>query len=234
MLALLRTRRWQGFTALVVVVILAFGLLSRWQWARAEEKRVQQQAQALSEAQPITPRLNADPGEFTAIELVGNYVPDSRLLVRQRPLEGRNGFWVMELFETAAGSAWVLRGWAPAGLTATESPDVAAPPAGMVTIDGFARPILDEPGLSESDRRGLPLDQVTAISTGQLPTATATDWYLQLRTSTPQESLVPVPLIEPDDLQNVSYAIQWLLFAAVAIGGWFFFLRREAKEEGIT
>ena len=23
---------------------------------------------------------------------------------------------------------------------------------------------------------------------------------------------------------------QWLLFAAVAIGGWFYFLRREAKE----
>ena len=68
------------------------------------------------------------------------------------------------------------------------------------------------------------------MSTGQLPEATAQDWYLQLRDSAPAEELLPVPLIEPDDLQNISYAIQWLLFAAVAIGGWFFFLRREAKE----
>jgi len=29
---------------------------------------------------------------------------------------------------------------------------------------------------------------------------------------------------------NYSYAGQWLLFAMVAICGWFYFLRREAKE----
>jgi cytochrome oxidase assembly protein ShyY1 len=39
-----------------------------------------------------------------------------------------------------------------------------------------------------------------------------------------------VPVTRPDEIQNVSYAVQWLLFAAVAIGGWFYFLRRESKE----
>jgi hypothetical protein len=38
-LTLLRTRRWQGFTAVVIVAIIAFGFLSRWQWDRAEEKQ---------------------------------------------------------------------------------------------------------------------------------------------------------------------------------------------------
>ena len=41
--------------------------------------------------------------------------------------------------------------------------------------------------------------------------------------------VLPVPTI--DEGQNISYAVQWLLFAAVAMGGWFFFLRREAIEE---
>lgn len=230
MLALLRTRRWQGFTALVIIVIIAFGLLSRWQWSRAEDKRLEQQAQQVSQAQPVTPDLAAAPDEFTAVEVTGTYVSGSRLLVRQRPLEGRNGFWVLELFDTQAGTVWVLRGWTPAGARASDSPEVSDPPSGPVTLNGFARPLVVAPPLSPDDQRGLPGDQVTQVSTGQLPEATARDWYLQLRDSTPAEDLLPVPLIEPDDLQNISYAIQWLLFAAVAIGGWFFFLRREAKE----
>ena len=41
MLALLRTRRWIGFTTLVIVLIAAFGFLSHWQWMRADEKRAQ-------------------------------------------------------------------------------------------------------------------------------------------------------------------------------------------------
>lgn len=232
MLALLRTRRWQGFTALVVVVIIAFGLLSRWQWSRAEEKRIEQQAQAASTAAPISPPLSAAPEEFTAVQFSGTYLPETTRLVRQRPLEGRNGFWVMEQLLTDEGSIWVLRGWVASGARAGDSPIPESPPGGTVMVTGVARPLDDGPALSQSDRRGLPADQVTEISAGQLPPADASNWYVQLSVSEPDEPLMVVPLIEPDDLQNISYAIQWLLFAAVAIGGWFFFLRREAKEEG--
>jgi cytochrome oxidase assembly protein ShyY1 len=38
---LLRTPRWIGFSVVVVVVIVAFGLLSAWQWGRAEERRAE-------------------------------------------------------------------------------------------------------------------------------------------------------------------------------------------------
>jgi cytochrome oxidase assembly protein ShyY1 len=38
-----------------------------------------------------------------------------------------------------------------------------------------------------------------------------------------------VPTI--DEGRNISYAIQWLIFATVAIAGWFVFLRREARED---
>ena len=32
-----------------------------------------------------------------------------------------------------------------------------------------------------------------------------------------------------DEGRNISYAVQWILFALVALAGWFFFLRREAR-----
>lgn len=230
MLALLRTRRWQGFTAVVIVAIVAFGLLSRWQWSRAEDKRFEQQALAVSQLQPVTPDSLAAVPEFTAVTVTGTYVPQSRRLVRQRPLEGRNGFWVLEQLSTEGGRVWVLRGWTPATARAQDSPAVPAVDDTIVTVQGVARPLPE--GTALVDRGGLPVDQVTQINAAQLPDRGDMDWYVQARTSQPEDPLVPVPLPEPDEFQNISYAVQWLLFAAVAIAGWFFFLRREAKEAG--
>lgn len=232
MLALLRTGRWQGFTAVVIVAILAFGLLSRWQWSRAEDKRVEQQALAASQMQPVTPSPLDEVAEFTAVTATGTYVPDSRRLVRQRPLEGRNGFWVLEQLNTDRGRVWVLRGWTPATARAQDSPTVPPVDATSVTVEGVARPLPE--GAALIDRGGLPPDQVTQINAAQLPDPGDMDWYLQARVSQPADPLVPVPLPEPDEFQNISYAVQWLLFAGVAVAGWFFFLRREAKEAGAS
>ena len=228
MLALLRTRRWQGFTAVVIVAILGFGLLSRWQWSRAEDKRLEQQALAVSQLQPVTPGPMDDVAEFTAVTVTGTYDPDSRRLVRQRPLEGRNGFWVVEQLSTELGRLWVLRGWTPATARAQDSPDVPSIDSTPVTVEGFARPLTG--GTALVDRGGLPFDQLTEINAAQLPDPGDMNWYLQARASQPADPLVPVPLPAPDEFQNISYAIQWLLFAGVAIAGWFFFLRREARE----
>jgi cytochrome oxidase assembly protein ShyY1 len=46
-----------------------------------------------------------------------------------------------------------------------------------------------------------------------------------------QEVLAFVSAPQIDDTMNLSYAGQWLLFAGVAIVGWYIFLRREAKED---
>ena len=227
MLAALRTRRWQGFTVVVLVAIIGFGFLSRWQWQRAEEKRVAQQAQTLAEQTPVVPRADETLLEFTAVTLTGQYATDSLRFVRQRPLEGRNGYWVLQLLQTEFGDFWVLRGWVPAGARTDTAPDVSSPP-GQVTVNGFVRPLPS--GEAITARGGLPADQVTEVASAQLPVPGNASWYVQAQESVPEDSLAIVPVTWPDELQNVSYAVQWLLFAAVAIGGWFYFLRREAKE----
>ncbi len=233
MLALLRTRRWQGFTAVVIVAIVAFGLLSRWQWDRAEEKQAEARAQALSDTAAITPPIGDPLPEFTPVVFTGDYVAESVRFVRQRPLEGRNGFWVVQQLRTDDGLVWLLRGWTPAGIRAGDSPELpATETSGRATVTGIARPLPEGEPLPAGDRGGLPLDQVTEITTGQLPGATNVEWFVQVRASEPEDGLIAVPLPEADDLQNISYAIQWLLFAAVAVGGWVFFLRREAKDLG--
>ena len=124
MLTLLRTPRWQGFTAVVVVAIVAFGFLSRWQWDRAEQKQQQALSQSISGTEAITPSPTDPLPEFTPVRLTGEYVPESLRFVRQRPLEGRNGFWVMQQLRTNDGTVWLLRGWTPSGIRAGDSPNL--------------------------------------------------------------------------------------------------------------
>jgi cytochrome oxidase assembly protein ShyY1 len=239
-LALLRTRRWAGFTVTVIVAIIAFGLLSLWQWHRADQKRAQRiELQTAIAAPPVPIAAVTLPaaGSITAVDewrhvaVEGTYEPTTQVLVRKRPLDAQNGFWVMTALREKSGrSVWVNRGWLAASGDALSTPPTPATPIGPVTVSGFLRPFEDT-GASPND--GLPAGQVAAAGPAALPsTGEAFPGYVQLQTSKPaQEGLVPLPLPTVDESRNVSYAVQWLLFAAVAIGGWFFFLRREAMED---
>lgn len=244
MWTLLRTRRWQGFTVLVVIAITAFGLLSSWQWSRAEEERQARNAQvrqtevervdlttAIAQLPPTVPEDLRRP-----IVVSGTYVVDSTVLVRQRPLDGRNGFWVVTLLRVDQSapsdpeSVWVNRGWMPATGAATALVESPSPPSGTVDVYGWLMP-------SETTREvvtDLPTGQVRWLDTAALPTvgSPALPVFVERVASDPSEpGLLALPLPEIDDTQNISYAIQWLVFATIALAGWVFFLRREAQED---
>lgn len=241
MLALLRTRRWLGFTAVVIGAIVAFGLLSAWQWSRAEQHRQERlalQAAAESEATPFA-AIDLGQGvtaadEWRPVVLEGTYLPGAEVVVRKRPLNAQNGFWVLSALATQEGRVvWVNRGWMPTGVDALATPVVPDAPAGVVEVTGYLRAFEE----AEADRNeGLPAGQVAAPATALLPGVGAVDQaYVQLISSLPeQESLVPLPLPDVDEGRNISYAVQWLLFAAVAMAGWYFFLQREAREDAMA
>ena len=233
MLALVKTRRWLSFTALVVLAIIGFGLLSRWQWDRADERRVERiaisQAQVLDQVDYVT-----DLGEFTRVRISGTFVDDKTQLVRQRPLDGGNGYWVMTPLIAQTGVdtgvlTWVLRGWLGASTIATEVPLIPPAPPGELAITGAIR-YFEAP---LDNVFGLPRGVIAKMSKEELnatvSNATVDNRIVQLISVSPgQEELVIVPLPDIDETQNISYAVQWILFALVAIIGWFVFLRREA------
>lgn len=230
---LLRTRRWLGFTAVVVVAIVAFGLLSAWQWSRADQHR--QERLALDSALSATALpLPADSlPEWTPVTLTGTYDADAQVVVRKRPLNATNGFWLMTPLVTEEGrTAWVNRGWLPVGGDALATPDLPAPPAGVVVVSGYAR---DFETVDPDSNDGLPAGQIAAPAVALLPAVVApVEQFVQLTASDPEQSglvVLPLPEVSVDEGRNISYAVQWLLFALVAIGGWYFFLRREAREE---
>jgi len=232
---LLRTRRWIGFTAVVVLAIVAFGLLSAWQWSRAEDRRTERVALESSlSGQPVTwlraAELIRNGSDWVPVQVTGTYDADTQIVVRKRPLNSRNGFWVLTPLRTADGDLWVNRGWIPAGVDALSTPDLPAPPEGAVTIAGLLRPA---PSVEPASNDGLPPGQVADPDPRLLPRPVdLPDAYLQLTSSDPaQQDVTTLGLPEIDDGRNISYAVQWALFALVALSGWYYFLRREAAED---
>jgi len=235
-LALLRTRRWLSFSVLVVVLIVAFGVLSWWQWTRAQDKQVERltlESTTTGEPQPVaralsagmTPALN-----WQRVSVTGVWNSADQVLVRRRPMNSTNGFWVMTPLITADGStAWVNRGWLAAQESAGSIITAPAPSSGPVTVIGFLRSYETSTGQSD-----LPAGQVSAASIDELPPQSKPfPAYIQL-SAPAQPGLVNIALPDVDENRNLSYAGQWLLFAVVAIGGWFFFLRREARDDAAT
>jgi len=232
-LALLRTRRWLSFSILVVVLIVGFGVLSRWQWTRAQEKQIE--SLALASRTSASPQQVADALrsgvstdlEWQRVTVTGIWQPAGQVLVRQRPLNSANGFWVMTPLLTGAGTtAWVNRGWLAAQQSAGSIVTGPVPATGFVTVLGYVRSY--EMATGQND---LPAGQVSAPSITELPSQPQPlAAYIQLSEPS-QNGLIAVSLPDVDDSRNLSYAGQWLLFALVAIGGWFFFLRREARDD---
>ena len=244
MLALLRTRRWLSFTALAIAAIIAFGFLSNWQFHRAAEENHKADAVAVGAAAPpvalstlVAPGEPLGPDEvWRSVTVRGTFDCDSGFLVRNRPMDARNGFWVVCPLRTDAG-AWlsVNRGWMPASGAATAVTDLPAGPTGPVSITGRLRASEGGPDRPPAD---LPAGQVTHLNTDVLAAASGIagpryEPYLEATAMDPADpaGLATLPLPSSDSAQNFSYAGQWLLFAAIAIGGWFYFLRREAADD---
>jgi cytochrome oxidase assembly protein ShyY1 len=228
--SLLRSRRWIAFTLLVIVAITAFGLLSRWQWERAEEERQKRVAWATQAGEPALglTEAAANPREWTPVRVSGRYDDGATVLVRQRPLDGRNGFWVVTPLDTADGRVWVNRGWIPVAGSATGYVPPPPAPAGTVIVEARLR-MAESP--SQTEPGDLPAQQVTHLAPERLG-ADIESIYLEATASSPADPdvlRIPPPAI--DETQNISYALQWLAFAAVALTGWWYFLRREARED---
>ena len=240
------TRQWV-ILAVAAVVLAALCLVAgRWQWNRAESRNAEIDLVNANWSAPVVPvdAILAGPGAvvpddevWQRVELEGQYVADATVLLRNRPVAGRNGYHVLVPFEARLDGQDIVivinRGTVPLGRDAAGPDAVPAPPSGPVTVVASLR--ADEP---PSDRGAAP-GQVQAISTEQV-LATGPDggaWaegrtvgaYGALRTEepAPQTALATLPKPDTDPGSHLSYAFQWAIFAIGAIGGYVLLWRRE-------
>ncbi|NUT09014.1 MAG: SURF1 family protein [Nonomuraea sp.] len=242
----LLTPRWLALHVVVLLVIPAFVFLGRWQFGRFEERSDNKdRVTANIEAAPVPLDRITGPGRqvgeddrFRTVVASGTYDAAHGLLVRRRPQEGHNGFYVLTPLVTGDGTAVIVnRGWIPAGATADTAPQVPTPPVGQVTVTGRLRPSETEESSGIRERSGLPNGQVLLINAGKI----GESWpyrlvggYVELTAQQPAGTSAPAPVPAPDVGSggglNLAYGVQWWLFIGIAIGGWIMLIRREVAE----
>ncbi len=224
----LRSPRWAGYLALVVVFAVASSALGVWQLNRraealAEVARIDANYDA--EAVPVAEAL-PDPAAFDidqrwlVVALDGEYLADEEVVVRNRPFEGSSGFEVVTPFRLDDGTVFMVdRGWIAQASDGRPS-DYAAPPSGHVEIEARLKAGEDRiPGRTSSGDELATLDLSELADRVDAPAYTGA--YGVLVQSGADADEPPLAAARPvrDEGPHLSYALQWFVFALMAFVG---------------
>jgi len=237
----LLTPRWWGINVFVLLAIPFCLFMGSWQLSRFESRmddhRALDRAAETGKAQPARPLAGMLPVDKATVgkrvTVSGHY--GEQLLVPDREVDRRSGYYVLTLLRTDSGKALpVVRGWLPGRADATKAPAV---PRGEVTVTG-ALQASETPGENGvSARGGLPAGQVGAISTGSLVNLVPYDLYdAWVTLDTADSGMTAVPAEAPANtgldlkaFQNLGYTGEWFVFAGFVVFMWFRLLRREVE-----
>ena len=174
----------------------------------------------------------ADEIEFRLVRAVGVYQPKGQVLIRNRTYRGSAGFWVLTPLRLRSGAlVAVNRGWIPHGAGTGASPADFAPDEGEIEVIGPVRATVTAAGLQQSDPSGGVLAEMARPDLARLSQQLDDDLlpvYIQLQAQSPSGGDLPVPVPSPDlgEGSHLAYAVQWFVFAAVALVGYPLILRR--------
>ncbi len=217
--------RWTVYVGIAIVFAIACGFLSNWQFSRNEERSAalrlvsdnyDQVPVALGDL--LAPDGALDPlDEWRPVRLTGQYLADEQLLVRNRAHGGSAAYEVLVPFRQDDGRVLLVdRGWLPPGDRQSEPDAIPAPPTGTVDIEVRLRPGEPVPASGRTAESG----QVPTINLGLVAEQTGPlelGAYGLIVSESPAAAEMPLAIDPPSDDPgpHLSYAIQWILFAAM-------------------
>ncbi|GAA5044492.1 cytochrome oxidase assembly protein ShyY1 [Thermocatellispora tengchongensis] len=217
---------------LLVVVLVSFGLLGRWQLGVFEDSG---RPRVAADPAPVAVSTLTQAGRHMTTDAVSRRVTAEGTydLGRQLLVAGRDGgFWVLAPLDLGDGTAIpVVRG----RITDAADPAAKAAPQGKVTVTGRLRPSEQVDGVPRRVR-SLPEGQVLTVSTAELINVWSglrlRDGYVVATGQNPPDAAPLTPVhVDPPTVpggftwRNLAYAAQWWIFAAFAVFMWFHFVR---------
>ncbi|MFJ8826156.1 SURF1 family protein [Streptomyces sp. NPDC102467] len=238
----LLTPRWMGINIFVLLAIPVCVFMGSWQLSRFEDRvqdhRSATQQSAANEKAAAAPLASLLPVSTETsgkrAEVTGRY--DKQLLVPDRDLDERTGFYVVTLLKvdgTGKGLP-VVRGWLPGTASAAKAP---APPKGDVTVTGALQASESAGSNGVTTAGGLPSGQVGMISAASVVNLVPYDVYdAWVTLDTADAKMTPVPAttaqgsgLDLKAFQNLGYTGEWFVFAGFVLFMWFRLVRREAE-----
>ena len=214
---------WLGIV-MTVIAVSVFTYLMLWQIGRAEERKtlrheIMQRSQLPIEALIDTESVSLANDRYRRFQVEGHFSNQHQVLLDNVVHEGRPGYEIISSFRTLQGHDLLInRGWIDAGRDRTVLPDIE------VTEETLSLTVmLDKPrsapvvGLDvvEKGNRWNYLDvNFYRKQTGIEPP----DYLLLLAADSPSAYKSRWPEIEDKSGMHIGYAIQWGVFALIALG----------------
>ncbi|RKR74171.1 SURF1 family protein [Frondihabitans australicus] len=235
------SKKWLGYLGIAVAFAIICVLLSHWQWdRRSENLALQDKLDANYNAKPVSidsvlPTLHSydSSDEFKPLRLTGHYLTSKTYLARDISYNGYPGFDVLVPLQLASGRVFIIdRGWVATGNDHDYPDSIPTPPKGEVTVVARLAPAQgDVPG--RTDPKGV--NEVARIQPADIAKKTGLTAYtaaygkLKSETPSPGAANLPKPALKPqvDWSLNLSYAIQWVMFALAAFGFLIYVIRQE-------
>ncbi|MEV6316731.1 SURF1 family protein [Streptomyces sp. NPDC051776] len=246
----LLTPRWWGINVFVALGVPFCLLMGSWQLGRFEarveshqEQQRDEDAHASQAAEPLERLLPVTKETSGRLATATGHYENDQLLVPDRRLDDKTGFYVLTLLRTDGGKALpVVRGWLPGDAdTAADRARVPAPTRGEVTVTGALQASENQGTDGAHAAGGLRQGQVGMISAASLvnlvPYPVHNAWITLPEGETPGAlRAVPPAAVEGTGLdvkafQNLGYTGEWFVFAGFFLFMWFRLLRREVEAQ---
>lgn len=222
--------RWLALLVLVLALASVFAALGSWQLDRARRPDpAATPAAPVPIGQVLQPQQQVEAEALTApVVATGTYEPARVRVVVDQERDGRRGAWVVVplVVEAAAGGAGdaarlaVVLGWTPDPQPAAVAAVAGALATGPTDVVGRLQ--VSQPPSGPPD--GLAAGQVRSLSAADL----VNDWgppvyagfLLAERAPSGLLAVPPPPVDSGVQILNLSYAVQWWIFAAFAVFLW--------------
>jgi cytochrome oxidase assembly protein ShyY1 len=243
-LTALRKPRYQGLTALMLLIGAACVGLGTWQIARLHQDEHENSRLRTNAHHAVVPvgdllTVGATPAKnaiaFRPVSATGVYDGAHQLLVRQRAIGDDTGYLVLTPLRMSSATVLVVRGF----IDDNGAPNVVSPSPPTGTVSVVMRL---QPGETAAEKIGaVPAGQVDSINPAAQAARLRTfvlDGFGELVADAPGTAgLVAIP---PPDLtnpaggaaewQHLAYVIQWYLFAGLAFAAPFVIVRAEGRQ----
>lgn len=225
-------------TAIVAIAFsyLAFTVLAPWQLGKntATQHRNQQLEHSFEldpvDVNELMPKGKGfvEGNEWRRVTATGSFLPDTRVLLRNRPVNGAPAVQVLDVFVANNGENYLVnRGFVRP--TDSSTPNVEPAPKGTLTISAFTR--RNEIPAETAPIPGTP-PQVYGINTKEVSELVDTelnpDWLQLSDKSDAVIEAIPLPTLESGPY--LSYGIQWIFFGALVPLAVVWFIRAEIVE----
>jgi len=226
--------KWIAFHLLVVTLVVVMVNLAFWQLRRLDERRTFNAEVRANTEQPIVAyddiksRLADDSSfEWRPVRVSGTYVADHQFLVVNRSQHGDTGRNIVDALQLDDGSLlFINRGFVP---NSESAPPI---PSGPVTIVGRLRASEHRTTGQAADENVANLTEIHRLDVALLAKqfdSPAQPMYVEQVESTPADAKSLEPIVAPDTSDegpHLSYTIQWFIFSACTLVGWYLAVRR--------